>query len=409
MNRILSRLSFWRAIGLISVVAGLYATWIRFTKGLGAGTNLSDAFPWGLWVGFDVVCGVGLAAGGFTISAIVYILNIEKYRPLARPAVLTAFIGYLLVVGGLMFDLGHPWRIWHPLIMWNPHSVMFEVAWCVTLYTLVLGAEVSSMVFERLRWRLAYRIAHRMTFPLTVAAVCLSMLHQSSLGSLFLIVPGRLHELWYTPLLPLLFFVSAIGVGLVMTIIESTLSARAFGRAIETDILRDVARLASWVMGLYLVVRFSDMVRSGAILSLSNMDRATASFLLEILFGFMIPIVLFSLERVRNNTRLLYHAAQLALMGFIVNRLNVAITGFEVISGQTYHPSWMEIAVTLMIITIGITGFHLAARYLPVFDKDHLAGERERTWKKELERKARLAPGLQGSTIGPAEALRRGT
>lgn len=412
MNRILSRLTPWRLIGLASIVFGLYATWIRFTRGIGASSNLSDTFPWGLWVGFDVVCGVGLAAGGFTISAMVYILNVEKYRPLARPAVLTAFIGYLLVVGGLMFDLGHPWRIWHPLIMWNPHSVMFEVAWCVTLYTIVLAAEMSAMIFERLKWNRAYRIAHKATFPLTVLAVCLSMLHQSSLGSLFLIVPGRLHELWYSPLLPLLFFISAMGVGLVMTIIESTLSARAFGRAIEADVLRDVARLAVWVMGLYLVVRFSDMIRSGAILSLRHLDRASLFFLLEILAGFLIPIVLFSLERIRNNPRYLYHAAQLALMGFIINRLNVAITGFEVISGKTYHPSYMEIAVTLMIITFGVAGFHLAARFLPVFEKDHLATERERTWKIELKRKAGLGllpAGIADGAGGLAQATRRET
>jgi Ni/Fe-hydrogenase subunit HybB-like protein len=378
------------------VIAGLYTTWLRFFKGLGASTNLSDTFPWGIWVGFDVVCGVGLAAGGFTISAMVYILNIERYRPLARPAVLTAFIGYLLVVGGLAFDLGHPLRIWHPIIMWNPHSVMFEVAWCVTLYTLVLTAEVSAMIFERLRWRTAYHIAHKATFPLTVLAVLLSMLHQSSLGSLFLIVPGRLHELWYTPLLPLLFFFSAIGVGLVMAIVESTLSAKAFGRPIEADVLRDVARLAVWVMGLYLVVRFTDLIRSGALLTLWPVSRAGIFFLMEILFGFVMPMLLFSLDKVRNNTRLLYHVAQLALMGFIINRLNVAITGFEVISGQTYIPSWTELSVTFMIITVGVTGFYLAARHLPVLEKDHLAEERERTWRSEMSRKASfgLAPPL---------------
>jgi len=136
-------LSFWRLVCLVLMATGTAATVLRFIWGLGATTNLSDEFPWGLWIGFDVLCGVGLAAGGFTVSAIVHLLNIEKYRPIARSAVLTAFIGYILVVGGLMFDLGHPWRIWHPIVMWNPHSVMFEVAWCVTLYTVVLAAEVS--------------------------------------------------------------------------------------------------------------------------------------------------------------------------------------------------------------------------------------------------------------------------
>ncbi|MEZ4650826.1 MAG: NrfD/PsrC family molybdoenzyme membrane anchor subunit [Candidatus Eisenbacteria bacterium] len=297
-DRFLRKFTMFRLIGLICLVSGLYATFLRFTQGLGASTNLSDTFPWGLWVGFDVVCGVGLAAGGFTISAMVYILRIEKYRPLARPAVLTAFIGYLLVVGGLIFDLGLPWRIWHPMVMWNPHSVMFEVAWCVTLYTTVLAAEASAMVFEKLKMRRSTKVAHKLTFPLTVAAVCLSMLHQSSLGSLFLLVPGRLHELWWTPFLPLLFFLSAIAVGLVMTIIESNLSARAFGREIEADVLQNAAKVASVVMVLYLVVRFADLIHRGVLTTLWPLDRAGAFFILEILAGFALPIVLFNSTKI---------------------------------------------------------------------------------------------------------------
>jgi Ni/Fe-hydrogenase subunit HybB-like protein len=302
-------------------------------------------------------------------------------------------------VGGLLFDLGHPWRIWHPIVMWNPRSVMFEVAWCVTLYTLVLSAEVSSMVFERLRWRRATHIAHAATVPLTIAAVCLSMLHQSSLGSLFLLVPGRLHELWYTPLLPLLFFISAAGVGLVMAIVESNLSAAAFGRALEGDLLRWVARSAAVVMVLYLVIRFADLVHRGAIAALWPLDRAGAFFLLEIALGFIIPIILFSRTAVVRNRRRLYHAAQLALLGFVINRLNVAITGFEVVTGHIYIPAWTEVAVTLMIVTIGVIAFYVAARYLPVFEHDEHAEAAARTWGLEVGR--RTAMGLMPAA-GPA-------
>jgi len=373
---------------------------LRFTRGLGASTNLSDTFPWGLWVGFDVITGVGLAAGGFTISAIVHILHMEKYKPLARPAILTAFIGYLLVVGGLLFDLGQPWRIWHPIVMWNPHSVMFEVAWCVTLYTLVLGAEASILVFEKLRWSRASRIAHRAVFPLTVVAVLLSMLHQSSLGSLFLIVPGRLHEYWYTPLLPLLFFLSAVAIGLVMTIIESTLSARTFGRPIEGDVLRGVGRVAAVIMTLYLIIRFAEMTRAGVLFRLLPLDRAGFLLLLELSLGFIIPIILFSIDHVGRNTRWLYHAAQLALLGFIVNRLNVTISGFEIITGEVYIPAWTEIAVTSMIITVGVTAFYLAARHLPVFERDELAEERSRVWKMEVGRQASLGLVLNREAAG---------
>jgi Ni/Fe-hydrogenase subunit HybB-like protein len=389
MRRVLhSILQPWRILGLIFLILGAYTAVIRFTRGLGASTNLTDQFPWGLWVGFDILCGVGLAAGGFTISAMVYILRLDKYRPLARPAVLTAFIGYVLVIGGLMFDLGRPWNIWHPLVMWNHHSVMFEISWCVTLYTLVLAAEVSAMVFERLQWTKTTHMLHVLTLPLTLAAVLLSMLHQSSLGSLFLLVPGRLDPLWYSPLLPVLFFISAIGVGLVMTIVESNLSARAFGREIEQNLLKGVARVAAVVMGIYLIIRLTDMVRRGALTTLWPLDRASIFFLAEILIGFALPMVLFAQARVRRNRRWLYHAAQLGVLGFIINRLDVAVTGFEVVTGYVYIPAWTEVAVTLSLVTVGVVLFNLAGRYLPVFETESADLESEQWWQREAERQA---------------------
>ena len=236
------RVGFWPAVcGLILVLfAGV--TVLRFTRGLGAVTNLSDKFPWGLWDGFDVLCGVGLAAGAFTLTGIVHIFNLRRFEPIVRPTVLTGLLGYLLVIAGLAFDLGQPWRIWHALFFWNPHSVMFEVAWCVMLYTTVLALEFSPVVFEGLRLERPQRILHSFTTPLVIVGVILSTLHQSSLGSLYLIVPAKLHPLWYTPLLPYLFFISAIGAGIGMTILESYLSKRAFGRHLEMDLLEPLAR-----------------------------------------------------------------------------------------------------------------------------------------------------------------------
>lgn len=378
----------WRAIGVVVTLGGLYGAYLRFTQGLGAVTNLSDSFPWGMWVGFDVMCGVMLAAGGFTISALVYIFQVKKWQPIARPAVLTAFLGYLLVVGGLEFDLGHPFKVWHPLIMWNHHSVMWEVAWCVTLYTSVLAMEFATFVFEKLSWDRLARVFHHLTFPLTLAAVLLSMLHQSSLGSLFLLVPGRLDALWYTPLLPFLFFVSAIAVGLSMTIVESNLSARAFGRCIEGPILQSVAKVAAWVMGFYAVLRIGDVVERGALSELWPLDRAAGFFLVEIIVGLLIPLVIFSYPHFRQNTRLLNRGAQLAVLGFIIHRLNVGITGFEVVAGKTYTPAWTEIAVSLMLVAIGVTAFNLAGRYLPIFETED--PERSKVWAQENKRLAAL-------------------
>ncbi|RKZ14720.1 Ni/Fe-hydrogenase cytochrome b subunit [bacterium] len=360
----------WRAVAAVILLSGAVAAVRRFTLGLGAVTDLSDGFPWGIWVSFDVMCGVGLAGGGFTISAMVYLFGRERYRSLARPAIFTAFIGYLMVVGGLIFDLGHPWRIWHPMVMWNHHSVMFEVAWCVTLYTTVLAAEVSTMVFERLKMVRSAHIAHNLAVPLTMLAVLLSMLHQSSLGSLFLLVPGRLHALWYTPLLPFLFFLSAIGVGLSMTIVESNLTSRSMGRAVEAQVLRSVARVAAGVYALYVLLRLGDLVWRGQLGALWPVDRAAAFFLLEFACGFVLPLALYARTRVRRNSRWLYHTAQLAVLGFLFNRLNVGITGFEVVSGVRYTPTWEEMSITLSLVTVGVILFALAIRYLPVLEEE---------------------------------------
>ena len=163
------KLTFWRTVLVLVLAAGFYSTVLRFVKGLGAATNLSDQFPWGLWVGFDVLCGVGLAAGGFTLAAIVYVFHLERFHPVLRPSILTAFLGYALVAVALLFDLGKPYNIWHPLVMWNPHSVMFEVAWCVTLYLTVLALEFSPAVFERFHLHTPLRIVKAMTIPLVIA------------------------------------------------------------------------------------------------------------------------------------------------------------------------------------------------------------------------------------------------
>src|SRR3972149_7507348 len=179
----LPRITFWRVVFLLILVSGLYSAVVRVGKGLGASTALTDQFPWGLGIGFDILCGVALAAGGFTLSAVVYVFHIERFRPIIRPAILTAFLGYLLVITALMFDLGRPYRIWHALIMWNPHSVMFEVAWCVMLYTLVLSLEFGQVVLDRLGRTSLLRMTRVALPPLVIAGVILSTLNQSSLGA----------------------------------------------------------------------------------------------------------------------------------------------------------------------------------------------------------------------------------
>jgi len=329
----LPKLTFWRAVLLVVLAAGLYTTLIRFTQGLGASTALSDQFPWGLWIGFDVLCGVALAAGGFTISAVVYIFNIERFKPIIRPTLLTAFLGYTLVVVALLFDLGLPYRIWHPLIMWNPHSVMFEVAWCVTLYTAVLALEFSPMLFERLHWEKPLKIAKAITIPLVIVGVMLSTLHQSSLGSLYLIVPHKLHALWYSPLLPVFFFVSAIALGCAMTIFESFLSLRVFRRSLEINLLTQLGKVIVVTLGVYLVLRLQDLGGRGVMRLAFEPTYEGRMFLAEILLGVIAPIILLTIPRIRTNELGLFVSALMVVLGFIMNPLNVSITGIAAASG----------------------------------------------------------------------------
>jgi len=303
-----------RVLIALMVVAVLAAGY-RFILGLGATTNLSDQFPWGLWVAFDVICGVALAAGGFTTAAVVYIFMEEKYHGLVRPAVLTALLGYVFVAVGLLVDLGKPWNIWHPIIYWPKHSALFEVAWCVMLYLSVLALEFAPAIFERLGWSklhelwrllvppyvifaltfFTYVMSHSIWWTLAafvavtavavftpalvrsrpgtpivliIAGVIFSTAHQSSLGTLFLLMPDKLHPLWWTPLLPVNFFLSAVAVGFAMVIFEATISARSFGLAEEEDALTGLSRYLVYGLAIYLVVRVVDILARGQIMSL---------------------------------------------------------------------------------------------------------------------------------------------
>jgi Ni/Fe-hydrogenase subunit HybB-like protein len=365
------RPTFWQLVFLAIMAMGVVLSVVRYTKGLGAVTNLSDRFPWGLWVGFDLLCGVGLAAGGFVLTAVVYVFHVEKFRPVVRATLLTAFLGYLLVSTALLFDIGRPWNIWHPLVMWNPHSVMFEVAWCVTLYSTVLALEFSGLVFEKLKWERAAKWQHAATVPLVIAGVLLSTLHQSSLGTVYLIVPGKLHPIWYTSALPFLFWLSAVAVGLAMVIVESHLSARAFRRELETPVLVLAARALIGVLGVYATLRVFDLATRGMIGRALDLSYESCLFLVEFLLGVVAPLVVLGIPKFRANPKWMYAGALLAVFGFVAHRLNVSITGFEGAQGGRYMPSWGEAGITLFLVALGFGGFALAVKYLNVFPASH--------------------------------------
>jgi len=362
------KFTFWKGVLVVIWILGIVATIVRFSKGLGASTNLSDQFPWGLWIGFDILCGIGLAAGGFTIAAIVYIFHIKRFYPILRPTILTAFLGYIMMIFALLFDLGQPWRIWHLLIYWNPHSVLFEVGWCVMLYTTVLAFEFSPILFERLGWGKPKKWIGKVIIPLVIAGVILSTLHQSALGSLYLIMPEKLYPFWYSSIIPFLFFLSAVAVGCAMVIFESHLSFRAFGHRLKLDLLADLGRVMLVTLVVYMILKIQDFSGRGVWAYIFENRAETYLFWLEVLVGVIAPIILLSIKRIRLSAKGLYYASVCTITGFMLNRLNVTVTGMEASSGVHYFPSWMEISITLAIVATGFFVFSLAVRYLPIFE-----------------------------------------
>jgi Ni/Fe-hydrogenase subunit HybB-like protein len=367
------KLTFWKVIFCLIMAMGLYSVFVRFYYGIGAVSNMSDKFPWGIWIGFDVLCGVMLAAGAFIVTGAVYLLNIQRLHAIARPAVLTAFLGYCLVIVGLMFDLGRPWFIWHQLIYMNPHSVMFEVGFCVMFYTTVLMFEFSTAVLERFNLVTPLKWVKAALIPLVIMGILLSTLHQSSLGTLYLIMPTKLNPFWYSPALPFFFFISAIAVGLAMTIFESSLSSRVFGRQLELPVVVELGGALYVTLWVYALLRFEDYFHRG---QLGNILRPSyeAYFLwVELLLALVIPLIILSFRKGRLSGFWLYVASCSTLLGFVTNRLNVSITGFETWAGHHYYPRWTEASITAMIIAMGFFIFSLAVKYLPIFEDEHHA------------------------------------
>lgn len=354
----------------ILILIGVVTTVIRFVYGLGAITNLSDGRAWGLWISFDLYCGVALAAGGFTLAAIVYIFGLKKYYPIVRSAILTAFLGYTMVILALLVDLGQPWRIWHIMIYWNPHSPLFEVGWCVLLYTTVLALEFSPNVFERFDMQMPLRWVRAIQIPLVIAGIVLSTLHQSSLGSTLLLMPDKIHPLWFTPILPILFFLSAISVGVAMVIFETSLSSNALGHPVDKGILTGLGRILPYLLGLYLVVRLSDMLVAGKADLIFSSGNYSTLFLIEIIGGYILPIILFSLPSVLNSRRAIFWSSVPAILGLVMNRFDVSLIALTPRPGTVYVPHPLEFAVSISIVAAGIFAYMMAVRYLPVVAHD---------------------------------------
>ncbi len=365
------KFSFWKVVSVIIIICGLFSAYYRFTKGLGTTTNLTDKVPWGLWIGFDFL-GVGLAAAGFTIAATVHIFNLHRFEPIVRPAVLTAFIGYSLVIGLLVVDLGRPENFWHPLVMWNVHSVMFEITWCIICYTTVLLLEFAPVILEKLNLKAPILLLKKISIPIVIAGVLFSTLHQSSFGSLYLITPGRLHPLWYSSILPIHFYISCIAAGLSMIIFESYLNARAFYSGLRLKILSELSLVVLFVLIIEFLLKFIDFIFSDKLMLLFTASMETSLFYLEIIIGTIIPIIILSNKNNRENKGMLFVASGMVISGFILNRMNVCITGMAASSGVNYFPSIDEITITFMLLVFALLAFRFVVRNFRVFQDEEI-------------------------------------
>lgn len=340
----------------------------RFFWGLETASAMSDAMPWGLWIAFKLSF-VACAAGGFTFAAIVYVFHLEKYRPVVRTAILTGLIGYTVFIVSLLIDLGRWYNIWHPIVMWNPHSVMFEIAWCVMLYTTVLYAEFSPALFERLGWKRMQKIMHVITVPLVIAGVVLSTLHQSSLGSLYLIQFTKLDPLFWSPLIPVFFFVSAVAAGLALMMVVPCINARAFHCENKQELIATLAKPAAIVLGVYFTLLVGDMLVRGELRTLMAPSAMSALWWVQVLFGIILPMALLFTPQAKSEPRVRYVAAGLVIGGVILERFNVALFGFSEYLGSlntTYVPSFGEWVITLALIAGAVAVYVAAVKLLPV-------------------------------------------
>ena len=373
LARIKNEITLWRVIVAIIFVTGIYATYIRFFEGFRASTNLSDGMPWGLWVGLGTLCGIGLSAAGFGISAAVYLLGMDRYRPILRSAILISFLGYMTVCAGYLYEIGLPWRFWHPIVMWNHRSVLFDVCVCIMTYTSILTYEFAPALIEKLPWKrfreTVLHYHHRIIVAVAMAGVLLSSMHQSYLGGLYLIAMGKVHPLWYSPYMHAMFYLSAIPAGLALVVMAIYLSMRSLNVRVDPTILSDCGRMVQMLLIVFAFFKLLDLTANGAWHYAFQRTAEAGYFWLEIALFLVIPIVLLSFESVRNNLERLYWSSAIVVAGFLVNRLNVSINSLQSAMGTHYVPKWSELASTVLIVAAGVIAYRFAVIYLDILPK----------------------------------------
>lgn len=355
------------------ITLGIVLIVIRFVKGLGSITNLTQDVPWGLWIGFDVVTGVAFAGGAYVVTFMVYILNIQKYKPIVRVTVLNGFLAYVFYAGALLLDLGKPWNVINPIIgnSFGVSSVLFLVAWHFLLYMVAQLIEFSPAIAEWLGAKKARKILSGMTLAAVIFGITLSTLHQSGLGALYLMAKEKIHPLWYSEFIPLLFFVSSIFAGLSMVITEGSISQKVFFNQINPEnhkahngILHSLSKICAFTLMVYFSLQIVVFIH-GKHWDLLN-TRMGHWYLTEMLGFVLLPMALFFYSYRKQNIFLVKVSAIITMVGVVINRLNVTVIGFKWDAATHYVPSWMEIVVTLTVLFIEIWIFRWVIRRLPV-------------------------------------------
>ena len=354
---------------LIALMAAILM--VRFLFGLGAVTGLNDGYPWGIWVVVDVVIGSAFACGGFSVAMLVYIFNKGEYHPLVRPALLASLFGYTLAGAGVIFDLGRWWNVWHMFNPWsfNPNSVMFEVAVCITLYIVVMWIEFSPVMLEQLGKAEAKRKVGRAMFFVIALGTVLPMMHQSSLGTLLVVLGGQVHPLWQTPVLPLLYLLSAITMGYAVVLFESCVASSAYRRKIEMHMLTPMAKIMLGILAVFIVVRLGDIVVRGALPRAFEPSVQALMFWLE-MACFIAPLILIGAESNRRNPARLFLAGVLLMLAGALMRLSGFLIGYETGGDFNYFPTLAEVLVTAGMFAVEVLGYIIITRRFPVLPRE---------------------------------------
>ena len=365
--------TWFNVISIPIMLLGLVLIVIRFWKGIGSITNLTQEVPWGLWIGFDVVTGVAFAGGAYVVTFMVYILNMKDYRSIVRVTVLNGFLAYVFYAGALLLDLGRPWNVINPIIGngFGTSSVLFLVAWHFLLYMLAQLIEFSPAIAEWLGAKKAHKILSAMTLAAVIFGITLSTLHQSGLGALYLMAKEKIHPLWYSEFIPILFFVSSIFAGLSMVIFEGSITNKVFSDQVSeknhhdhNKIIRGLSKVCTGAMFAYFFLQVLVFVHSK---NWAYLNTPLGYWYLTEMLGFvLLPMLLFYYSYRRNNLTLIKVAAVLTMLGIIINRLNLTVIGFKWDAAVHYIPSWMEIVVTLAVIFTEIWIFRWVINRLPV-------------------------------------------